>query len=153
MKLIKDVYAMGRSTEVDPLQKFRFRLIVPTIAYMGFTTVSGLQHNAPVTQYSEGMWDYAHKLPGKPEVAEITCTRGAYRTDEFHSLMKQTLTNRSMRQTYIVLHLDRYGAVAREWQLAEAWVSNWQGSDMDAGSNDVAMESLTVQFEYYLGEP
>ena len=83
-------------------------------------------------------------------MGEVTAERGSYADTAFHDLFKQTLTNSSMRNTIIFEQLNRFGETVRTYKLAEAWVSKWEGSDADAGSDDVAIEKLTIQFEYFL---
>lgn len=141
----------ARTTSVDPLQKFKFRLTIPGLpSGIGFQKVSGLTHEVGVTEYDEGGYDYTHKLPGRPKVGEVTAERGSYADDSFHNLLKETLTNPNMRNTVIFEQLNRFGETVRTYKLAEAWVSKWEGSDADAGSDDVAIEKLTIQFEYFL---
>ena len=141
----------ARTTSVDPLQKFKFRLTVPGLpSGIGFQKVSGLTHEVGVTEYDEGGFDYTHKLPGRQKVGEVTAERGSYADNSFQNLLKQTLTNPSMRNTVIFEQLNRYGETVRTYKLAEAWVSKWEGSDSDASSDDVAIEKLTIQFEYFL---
>lgn len=65
-------------------------------------------------------------------------------------LYKKVLTDSNLRNTVIIEILDRFGNTKRTYKLAEAWVSKWEGSDLDASSDDVAIEKLTVQFEYFL---
>lgn len=141
----------ARTTSVDPLQKFKFRLTVPGLpSGIGFQKVSGLTHEVAVTEYDEGGFDYTHKLPGRQKVSEVVAERGTYADSGFHALLKQTLTNPSLRNTVIFEQLNRYGETIHTYKLAEAWVSKWEGSDADAGSDDVAIEKLTIQFEYFL---
>lgn len=141
----------ARSTVLDPIQKFKFRLTVPGLPVgIGFQKVSGLTEEVGVTEYEEGGFAYSHKLPGRPKVGEVTAERGSYSDKSFQNLLKATLTNPSMRTTVIFEQLDRYGNTARMYKLAEAWVSKWEGSDADASSDDVAIEKLTIQFEYFL---
>ena len=133
------------------MQKYKFRLTVPGIpTEIGFQKVSGLTHEVGVAEYTEGGYDYAHKLPGKPKVGEVTLERGAYRDRMFEAMIKDTLTNPDMRGTVIIEHLDKYGEVARTYKLAEAWVSKWESSDLDSSSDDVAIEKITLQFEHFL---
>lgn len=141
----------ARTTSVDPLQKFKFRLTVPGLpSGIGFQKVSGLTQEVGVTEYDEGGFDYTHKLPGRQKVGEVTAERGSYADNSFQNVLKQTLTNPNMRNTVILEQLNRYGEAVRTYKLAEAWVSKWEGSDFDASSDDVAIEKLTIQFEYFL---
>lgn len=141
----------ARTTSVDPLQKFKFRLTIPGLpSGIGFQKVSGLTQEVGVTEYDEGGYDYTHKLPGRQKVGEVTAERGSYADNSFQNLLKKTLTNPNMRNTVIFEQLDRFGKAVRTYKLAEAWVSKWEGSDADASSDDVAIEKLTIQFEYFL---
>ena len=141
----------ARTTSSDPLQKFKFRLTIPGLpSGIGFQKVSGLSQEVGVTEYDEGGYDYTHKLPGRPKVGEVTAERGSYADNSFQNLLKKTLSNPSMRNTIIFEQLDRYGKAVRTYKLAEAWVSKWEGSDFDASSDDVAIEKITIQFEYFL---
>lgn len=140
-----------RTASQDPLQKFKFKVTVPGLpADIGFQRVSGLSDEVSVIEYAEGGTDYLMKLPGRRKVNEITCERGQYANDHFHDLMKKTLTDPTLRSTVIVTEYTRFGRIARTHKLANAWVSKWEGTDYDAKSDDVAVEKLTIQFEYYL---
>ena len=141
----------ARTASLDPLQKFRFRVTIPGLpTEIGFQTISGLTKEISVAEYSEGGYEYAHKLPGKPSVGEVTCERGAYANSSLEDLIKNSLTNPNFRNTIIIEHLDRFGNVGRTYKLAEAWVSKWESSDLDASSDDVAIEKITIQYEYQL---
>lgn len=151
-KLFINAHA-ARTASLDPLQKYKFRVTIPNLAtQLGFQTVGGLNVEIGVSEYSEGGYDYAHKLPGKPKVGEVTCERGTYADRALEDLIKTTLTNPDFRSTIIVEHLDRFGNAARTYKLAEAWVSKWEASDLDASSDDVAIEKLTIQFEKFLDD-
>ena len=155
MTKLMDLFAIrafaARTTSSDPLQKFKFKLTIPGLPEgIGFQKVSGLTHEVGVTEYDEGGYDYTHKLPGRPKVGEVTAERGSYTGNQFHDLLKKALTDPNARSTIIIEHLDRFGNTARTYKLAEAWVSKWESSDFDASSDDVAIEKITIQFEYFL---
>lgn len=142
----------ARTASLDPLQKYYFRVTIPGLpAEIGFTKVSGLDYEVGVTEYSEGGYPYAHKIPGKPKVGEITCERGMYTGDTvMYDLVKATLTNPDFRQTVTIEHIDRFGRVAQTYKLAECWASKWEADDFDAESDDVSIETITLQYEYQL---
>lgn len=153
--MLKDLFLIkasaSRSTAVDPLLKFKFRLTIPGLpSGIGFQKVSGLTREIAVTEYSEGLYDYTHKLPGRESVGEVTAERGVYADTSIQDLIKNTLTNPDMRNTIIFEQLNRNGETVRTYKLAEAWVSKWENSDADATSDDVAIETITIQFEYFL---
>lgn len=157
MKLINSIIDMlsvkayaSRTISQDPLQKFKFRVTIPGLPAMGFQKCSGLSDEATSTEYDEGGFDFTHKLPGRRKVGDVTLERGAYADNSFQKLIQEALMNESMRNTITIEHLDRFGNVARTYKLAEAWVSKWEGSDLDATSDDVAIEKITIIFEYFL---
>lgn len=142
---------MSRTVASDPLLKYKFRVTIPGLPTgMGFQKVNGLSAETEVIEYAEGMFPTPRKLPGKQKVGEVTLERGMYLSTEMEELYKETLDSNDFRKTIIIELLDRFGDVARTWVLAEAWVSKWDGSELDATSNDVAIEKITVQHEYFL---
>ena len=142
---------MARTIANDPLQKFMFRVTVPGLPTgLGFQKVGGLTREVGVVEYLECLSKYTHKLPGREKVGEVTLERGSYATKELEAQYKKVLTDSNLRNTVIIEILDRFGNAKRTYKLAEAWVSKWEGSDLDASSDDVAIEKLTVQFEYFL---
>ena len=149
-KLFMKAFA-ARTIANDPLQKFMFRVTVPGLPTgLGFQKVGGLTREVGVVEYLEGLYQYTHKLPGREKVSEVTLERGSYATKELEAQYKKVLTDSNLRNTVIIEILDRFGNTKRTYKLAEAWVSKWEGSDLDASSDDVAIEKLTVQCEYFL---
>lgn len=142
---------MARTYANDPLQMFRFRVSMPGLpAGMGFQKVSGLTREIGVVEYDEGGYSHTHKLTGKEQGGEVTLEKGMFANADLEEIYKRSLNSPDYRTTVIIEQLDKFGKVARSWTLAEAWVSKWEGSELDATSEDVAIESITIQFEYYL---
>lgn len=140
----------ARTSSEDPLQKFKFRVTIPGIpSQIGFQKVSGLSKEVNVVEYDESAFEYTHKLPGKTKFGEVTMERGMFSDSSMLDQMK-VIQNPDYRTTMIVQLMDRFGNVQRTWKLAEAWISKWEGSDFDATSDDVAIETITVQYEYML---
>lgn len=141
----------ARTIANDPLQKFMFRVTIPGLpAGLGFQKVGGLTREVGVVEYLEGLYTYTHKLPGREKVGEVTLERGSYASKELEAQYKKVLTDPNVRNTVIIEILDRFGNAKRTYKLAEAWVNKWEGSDLDASSDDVAIEKITLQFEYFL---
>lgn len=146
------VHAMGRTTSEDPLLQFNFRMTVPGFPDgIGFVSVDGLDETINVTEYYEGGYTHAHKLPGRTSVSPVTATRGEYMGDTtFKDVMKEAVTQNDFRRTIIIEKLNRFGEVGKTYKLAEAWVSAWKGGGNNSDSNDVSIEEITIEFEYYL---
>lgn len=143
----------SRSVKKDPLQKFMFEVSIPGMPTMGFQKVDGLEREIAVVEYFEGMAQHAYKLTGRESVGEVTLERGVYGDNVDNAMLdyfKKTLTNPACRSTVTIRLKDRFGATRKTYKLAECWASKWEGTDADASSDDVAIETLTLQFEYFL---
>ena len=143
----------ARSVTNDPLQKFMFEVSIPDMPTMGFQKVAGLSRELAVVEYFEGMAEHAYKLTGREKVSEVTLERGVYGDDVDDAMLdfyKKTLTDPACRSTVTIRLKDRFGNTRKTYKLAECWASKWEGTDADATSDDVAIETLTLQFEYFL---
>lgn len=141
----------ARTVANDPLQKFMFRVSIPGLPTgVGFQKVGGLSKEMAVIEYMEGLFVHAHKLAGREKVGEVVLERGMYASRELEELYEKVLKNPSSRFTMVVQLMDRFGSAKRTWKLAEAWVSKYESTDFDATSDDVAIEKITVQFEFFL---
>ena len=145
------VHAMARTVANDPLQMFKYRVSLPGLpSGMGFHKVSGLSREVGVVEYDEGGYPHTTKLSGKQEVPEVTLERGMFASVEFEDIYRKTLEDPDFRTVMTIELLDKFGVPRRSWTLAEAWVSKWEGTEYDSTSEDVAIETITVQFEYFL---
>lgn len=142
----------ARTFNNDPLQKFMFRVTIPGLPTgIGFQKVGGLSREVGVIEYLEGLYEYTHKLPGREKVGEVTLERGAYASKELETLYKSILGKSSAKRVTVVIEiLNRFGDTKRKFTLEDAWVSKWEGPDLDATSDDVAIEKMTLQFERFL---
>lgn len=154
--ILKDVittkaHAMARTFEKDPLQSFMFRVQIAGLPTgVGFQKVAGLSREVAVVEYLENMYSHTHKLPGRESVGEITLERGMYADDQLQKMYEAIFNKSSTRSTVVIQVCDRFGNVRREFQLAECWFSKYECGDLDATSDDVIIETLTMQFEYFL---
>ena len=144
-------YAMARTIESDPLQSFMFRVQIQGLpSGVGFQKVGGLSREVAVVEYLENMYDHTHKLPGRETVGEVTLERGMYADKALQSLYEKIFNNNTVRSTVVIQVCDRFGNIRREFSLAECWFSKYECGDLDATSDDVIIETLTMQFEYFL---
>ena len=153
MGFVKPVYAMPRTVNEDPLQKFMYRVRIPGYpASLGFTTVGSFVREMGVIEYAEGMFEYFHKLSGRQKVTDIEFERGAYRDHHAYNLYAETLNDPKHRTTVTIEVLDRYQRVAREYVLANAWCSKLEVSGLEAASDEVLVDKMTITFEYFLND-
>ena len=141
----------SRTIEQDPLQAFMFKVQIGGLPTgVGFQKVAGLSREVAVVEYLENMYRHTHKLPGRESVGEVTFERGMYADDYLQKMYETVFNNNKSRNTVVIQVCDRFGNVRREFQLAECWFSKYEVGDLDATSDDVIIETLTMQYEYFL---
>lgn len=142
----------ARTFSSDPLQAFKFRVNISGIpSSIGFKSVGGLSREVEVVEYLENMYDYTHKLPGRETVGEITFERGMYADRTLENAYKTLFKNSTAKRRDVTINVcDRWGTIRRTFRLAECWFSKFEVADLDAESNDVLIETLTMQFENFL---
>lgn len=142
---------MARTFANDPALKYKFSVSMAGIPTgMGFQKVSGLERELEVVEYAEGGYKHIQKMPGREKVSTITLEKGVFVSKFMEALYKSSLSSSTSRATLIIIQYDQYGKEVRKWTLAEAWVSKWGISDLDAQSNDLSIEKIEVQYEYVL---
>ena len=148
--VVTKAYAV-RTITADPLQSFMFRVSISGLpSSVGFQKVGGLSREVAVVEYLENMYEHTHKLAGRETVSEVTFERGMYADKYCQKLYESVFNNNNMRSTVTISVLNRFGTVKRSFQLAECWFSKFEVGDLDATSDDVIIETLTMQFEYFL---
>lgn len=150
MELLRQVFAMPRTVDEDPLQKFQFRVIVPGYPKMGFTKIANISRETNVVVYTEGCFQYSHKLAGREKIPSLTFERGAFKDSEMEQIYFDTLKDHLHRKTITIEILNRYGDVRRTYVLCEAWASKVEIGELDASSDEVIIDKLTIEFEYFL---
>ncbi len=140
---------MPRTIKDDPLQKFCFKVTFGnSTVCMGFQKISGISREVGVVEYQESGFPYVHKLAGREKVGEVTMEKGMFFSRSLEQDFEKTLKNHLTRQNILIEILDRQGNTRRAYMLYEAFISKWEGTDLDATSDDVAIEKITIQYEY-----
>lgn len=141
----------SRTIEQDPLQSFMFKVTISGLpAGVGFQKIGGISREVGVVEYLESMYSYAHKLAGREKVGEITFERGMYADDYLQTVYETIINDTSKRCNVVIEICDRKGTVRRKFELAECWFSKYEVGDLDSTSDDVIIETLTMQFEYFI---
>lgn len=142
---------MPRTFSNDPLQRFKFKVSIPGVpSGMGFNKVSGLIREQSVIEYSEGGYKHIQKMPGREKTEPIVLEKGMFASTFMQDLYKANLSSDTARKTISISQQDKYGNIVRTWTIAEAWVSKWETADLDAGTEDVAIEKITIVYEYFV---
>ena len=140
-------YAMARTMEQDPLMGFMFKVKIDGIdCTIGFQKIGGLSKEIAVVDYFENMYQHAHKLPGRESIGEVTFEKGMFADKEFVDYYENLFSTHN-RYNISVIICDRFGTPKRIYDFTDCWFSKYEISDLDSSSDDVLVETLTMQSE------
>ncbi|MGN9907812.1 phage tail protein [Phytohabitans sp. LJ34] len=134
---------------VDPYVNFNFLVEIDGITQASFRECAGLDATTEVIETREG-GDNAgvRKLPGKTTFTDITLKWGLTDSDELWAWRQQVIDGNVQRKngSVIVYDLANRREVVR-WNFVNAWPHKWEGPQLNAGGNEVAIETLILAHE------
>ena len=140
----------GQNQRRDPYSAFSFRV---TLGEQGlqtgfFKSVSGLSVETEVIDYQEGgNTGPIRKLAGATRYANIRLTR-AFTGDRslfnWHATMQKP---NPIRVDGRITLLDHQGTPIATWKFVNAFPVKWSGPDLDASTNEVAIETIEIAHE------
>jgi phage tail-like protein len=128
----------------DPVGELRFKVEIQDAVIGRFSECSGLSMEYEVMQYEEGgNNDFVHQLRGRLKYPNLVLKRGI--TDEA-ALTKWFFESkdRDHRGTVTVTLVSPSAKNVRRWAFASACPVKWQGPTLNAGSSNVATETLEI---------
>lgn len=141
--------AAAGSTYIDPFGAFNFKMEVAGVTEGHFTEVSGLEAQVTPIAYREaGNGQVVHYVPGRTEYGAIVFKYGLTRSRELYDWFMSGVKGKVERKHISVVLLDADGTTeVMRWNLENAWVTQWRGALLDALSQEVAIESVTLVCE------
>lgn len=150
-----------RSGTADKLRNFRFRVSFGSKnnVVMGFRRVSGIKQDIEVIEYREGGQDaIPRKLPGNLRMDPLTLETGAAATRELWEWFEQVFNiadGKGQEEFRSLAYIGIYQphsyvndeSAIRTFEVIESWPSSISLADLDAGANDVLIESIVLQHE------
>ena len=132
----------------DPYLGYNFFVEWDGIIYAGFQECSGLDTTQNATEYREGT-DPAtvRKIPGLVSYSNISLKRGITNNDELWKWRKNIMDGTVDRRNVSIVLLDQQGSEKIRWNLTHCWPTTWSAPDMNATSDDIAIESLEFVHE------
>ncbi len=136
-------------TFIDPFRAYNFKLSIGGVTEGHFVECSGLDVKINAIRYREGgTQQVVHAIPGRVEYGDITLKYGLTRSRELWQWFLTGVQGKVERKHVSILLLDSEGVVeAMRWDLVNAWPSRWRGAVLDAMTNEVAIESVTLVYE------
>ena len=129
-----------------------FALEIDGITIAWFTGASGLSLEFDVATFKEtnGKKVIERKRPGKPKYSEVTLKRGFTTNMDVHNWFKEVddAEKDTPYKTASIVIYDREQKECARFSLEACWPSKLAISDLTSGSDDVMVETLTIQHEF-----
>jgi phage tail-like protein len=128
----------------------------------GFMSVKGMAWETDVrTVTAGGVNDRVYKLPGRTVCKELVFQKGVTLLDPMWSWYNQTRTGHVQRMTGMIYLISDAHANANagsiplptlpttftQWHFTRAWPTAFEGVQLDASNNLLAMQSMTLAVE------
>jgi phage tail-like protein len=128
----------------DPVPELRFRVQLPGVDLGRFRECTGLAAEIEVKDYNEGgVNDRVHKLPTRMKYPNLVLKRGVTYEDALLKWLYKT-QREAQRIAVTVSLMGPNGQPVRSWAFADAFPIKWTGPNLNAGSNQVATETLEI---------
>jgi phage tail-like protein len=132
----------------DPYSAFNFLVEIDGVTVAGFSECSGLDTETEIIEYRNGDEDITkRKLPGLKSFTNIVLKRGFTQSRELWQWRKKVMDGRTERQPGAIVLLNEAREAALRYNFREGWPSKWQGPALNAGSSEVAIETLEIACE------
>lgn len=134
---------------IYPYKKYNYKVLIDQKEEAGFSEVSAPDITADPVEYREG--NMAGKTPGKQpgilKYSNVTLKRGTTDSTVFMDWIKDIKDGKAPRKTVVITLMDDEMNEVASWQLEKAWPTKYSGTDFNATSNEVAIESLELVTE------
>jgi phage tail-like protein len=133
----------------DPYKNFNFVVEIDGISIAAFCEVSGLVSETEVIEYRNGSdkTSTVRKLPGLTHYANIVLKRGVTQDNQLSLWRKAIEQGTPDRRSGAIVLLDDERNPVRRWRFSEGWPAKFDGPDLNAKGNDVAIETIEIAHE------
>jgi phage tail-like protein len=132
-----------------PLPKFHFQVDWGGTK-IGFTEVTGLEVTTEKIEYRDGASPEFTKIrmPGMQTYGDLTLKRGVFAADnEFYAWWNTVSLNTIERRDITISLLNENHEPVVVWKVKNAWPTKVTSTDLNASSQDVAIETLVLTHE------
>lgn len=131
---------------------FHFRVQIEGIndPLDGFIKVSNVKCTTESMDWKHGMDMVIRKSPGRTQFEDVTLERVYSGLDEFHKWRDQITRGNIDRRTVSIEYLRPDQSTMRRYVLINAYPSEWELPEMDAGGSNPATERITLACENVL---
>ena len=140
---------MPPASRRDPFKNYSFLVEIDGIASSAFKSVSGLAAEAEVIEYREGSdpLSSSRKLPGRVEYPNVRLSRGQTTSRDLWDWWRTVVDGTVDRRNVSITLLDDTRTPVLRWLLRNAWIAKFEAPDLEAGGNEVAIETIELAHE------
>jgi phage tail-like protein len=126
----------------DPFHGFRFRVEFDQVQHGGFARVKGLVRETKIdTRREGGVNDFEHKFATLTSYGNLTLERGL--ADDYLWSWQEDVVGGTIKRRLVTVSLhDETDAEVWRWLVDGAFPVKWTGTDLDAASGQVLVESV-----------
>ena len=137
---------MPPATRRDPLTVFSFLVEIGEESAAAFKSVSGLDVETEVIEYRTGYMPQLSsiKLPGLTKYSNIVLKRGMTGDLALWNWYRTTIQGQPERRDGRITLLDTALKPVLRWRFRNGWICKWEGPDLDASANEIAIESIEI---------
>ncbi len=135
----------------DAYGGFYFALEVNGTEIAHFQECSGLKTSATVFEIEEGgLNGYTHKRPGQSKWENLVLRYATNASTELlawrDEFVRDQFASRPTNSGAVIMK-DNHGDEIRRFSFTNAWPVSWEGPTMNAGSSELAVETLEIAHE------
>jgi phage tail-like protein len=131
----------------DPFRNYSFLVAIDGMPDAAFKSVSGLTAEAEVIEFRSIEQRTSLKLPGQVRYSNVRLERGVTTSRDLWDWWQTVVDGNVQRRGVAIKLLDDTGQEVLRWNLREAWIAKIEGPELEAGANEVAIESIELAHE------
>jgi phage tail-like protein len=118
---------------------------------ISFQEVSGLTFELETEEVKEGGENrFSHKLPMPAKYSNLVLKRGTMRHTGLLKWFKDAVQNFQFKPVTVnVALLNENHSPVMNWNFVNAYPVKWSVSDLDAGKNEVMIDTLELSYQYF----
>lgn len=130
---------------LDPLPNFGFAILMMRVVRGWFTECSGLAMEREVLDYTEGGTNhFVHQLPGRVKQNRIILKHGLAGNDLWRWFQTGLYDGKVERHNISIVLFTPALMVHTWWDIKDAFPVKWSGPTLNAGSNELTVETLEL---------
>ena len=129
----------------------QFGLEIDGVELARFTGIAGLGYESEVVTFQDTLADgkiVTRKRPGRISFPDIVLKRGLSADNALVDWYQTVVNGAVERKSGSIVLYDQTSTEIGRWNFENAWISKWSASDLDAGTDDIMIEEITIAHEY-----